>query len=82
MKIWKLISLLLLAAFLVACDDDVINKNPADGCTKDYIDNPEKKYALTFDEEEEFLIRISMRPRMKRYYPMYAIILKTGLRIS
>lgn len=66
----------------LACDDNVILKNPADGCTKDYSTELEKKYALTFDEEEEFLERIRNRPRMKRYYPMYNIILKTGLRIS
>ena len=32
----------------------VILKNPADGCTKDYSTELEKKYALTFDEEKEF----------------------------
>ncbi len=78
----KIIHKIIRPSLQLACDDDVISKNPADGCTKDYIDNPEKKFALTFDEEEEFLIRITLRPRMKRYYPMYAIILKTGLRIS
>ena len=78
----KIIHKIIHPALQLACDDDVIPKNPADGCTKDYIDNPEKKFALTFEEEEEFLTRITMRPRMKRYYPMYAIILKTGLRIS
>ena len=66
----------------LACDDNVILKNPADGCTKDYSTELEKKYALTFDEEKEFLERIKNRHRMKRYYPMYAIILETGLRIS
>ena len=78
----KIIHKIIHPALQLACDDDVIPKNPADGCTKDYIDNPEKKFALTFEEEKEFLTRITMRPRMKRYYPMYAIILKTGLRIS
>lgn len=66
----------------LACDDNVILKNPADGCTKDYSTELEKKYALAFDEEKEFLERIKNRPRMKRYYPMYAVILETGLRIS
>ncbi|NDO48489.1 tyrosine-type recombinase/integrase [Lachnospiraceae bacterium MD335] len=78
----KIIHKIIRPSLQLACDDDVISKNPADGCTKDYTDNPEKKYALTFEEEEEFLTRIVMRPRMKRYYPMYAIILKTGMRIS
>lgn len=66
----------------LACDDNTILKNPAEGCIKEYATQLEKKYALTFDEEKEFLDRIKNRPRMKRYYPMYAIILETGLRIS
>lgn len=30
---------------------------------------------LTFEEEKEFLDRIKVRPRMTRYYPMYAIMI-------
>lgn len=78
----KIIQKIIRPALQLACDDDVILKNPADGCMKDYTEAVEKKYALTFDEEQEFLDRIKSRPRMKRYYPMYAILLQTGLRIS
>lgn len=78
----KILHKIIRPALQLACDDNVILKNPADGCTKDYTTEIEKKYALTFNEEKEFLERIQNRPRMKRYYPMYAIILKTGLRIS
>ncbi len=78
----KILQRIIRPALQLACDDNVILKNPAEGCTKDYSTELEKKYALTFDEEKEFLERIQNRPRMKRYYPMYAIMLKTGLRIS
>ena len=78
----KIAQRIIRPALQLAYDDNVILKNPADGCTKDYSTELEKKYALTFDEEKEFLERIQNRPRMKRYYPMYAIMLKTGLRIS
>ena len=78
----KILQKIIRPALQLACDDNVILKNPADGCTKDYSTDLEKKYALTFDEEKEFLERIQNRPRMKRYYPMYAIMLKTGLRVS
>lgn len=78
----KIIHKIIRPALQLACDDNVIVKNPADGCTKEYTEELEKKYALSFDEEKEFLDRIKARPRMKRYYPMYAILLKTGLRIS
>lgn len=78
----KILHKIIRPALQLAFDDGVILKNPADGCTKDYADDIEKKYALTFDEEREFLDRVNDRPRMKKYYPMYAIMLKTGLRIS
>lgn len=78
----KIIHKIIHPALQLACDDNVIIKNPSDGCTKEYVEDIEKKYALTFEEEKEFLERINIRPRMKRYYPMYAIMLQTGLRIS
>lgn len=78
----KIIHKIIRPSLQLACDDNVIVKNPADGCTKEYTEEMEKKYALTFDEEKEFLDRIKARPRMTRYYPMYAILIKTGLRIS
>lgn len=78
----KILHKIIHPALQLACDDGIIIKNPADGCTKEYSEDVEKKYALTFSEEKEFLDRIALKPRMKRYYPMYAIMLKTGLRIS
>ncbi|MBR1865732.1 MAG: site-specific integrase [Lachnospiraceae bacterium] len=78
----KILQRLIRPALQLACDDNIILKNPSDGCTKDYPTEFEKKYALTFAEEKEFLDRVQNRPRMKRYYPMYAIMLKTGMRIS
>lgn len=78
----KIIHKIIHPAFQLACDDNVIAKNPADDCMKDYTEEIEKKYALTVEEEKEFLDRIKLRSRMKRYYPMYAIMMKTGLRIS
>ena len=78
----KIIHKIIHPAFQLACDDSVIVKNPADDCMKDYTEETEKKYALTMEEEQEFFDRIKLRKRMKRYYPMYAIMIKTGLRIS
>lgn len=78
----KILQKIIRPTLQLACDDGIIFRNPANGCTKDYAESEEKKYALTISEELEFLNRIQERPRMKRYYPMYAILLKTGLRIS
>ena len=78
----KILHKIIRPSLQLACDDNVIIKNPADGCTKEYPEELEKKYALTFDEEKEFFDRINLKPRMKRYYLLYAIMLYTGLRIS
>lgn len=78
----KIVHKIIHPALQLACDDNIILKNPSHGCTKEYTDELEKKYALTIEEEQEFLDRVLLRPRMKRYYPMYAIMMKVGLRIS
>ena len=78
----KILHKIIHPALDLACDDNIIGKNPSDGCTKEYAEGEEKKYALAPEEETEFLERIRLRPKMKRYYPLYAILLKTGLRIS
>lgn len=78
----KILNKIIRPALELACDDNIIYKNPCNGCMREYTDEVEKKYALTPEQEQEFLERIVNRPRMKRYYPMYAIMLKTGLRIS
>ena len=69
-------------ALELAVDDDMILKNPSDKCLKNYPVSKDVKYALTFDEEKEFFSRILSRPRMKRYYTFYALLIKMGLRIS
>ena len=78
----KIVHKIIRPALQLACDDNIIFKNPADGCTKEYAEDTEKKYALSFAEEAEFLERMRIRPKMSRYYPMYAIMFHTGLRIS
>ena len=78
----KILHKIIFPALQLACDDNIIVKNPANGCMKEYSEDMEKKYALTFEEEIEFLERVKTRPRMLRYYPMYAIMLNTGLRVS
>lgn len=78
----QILNKIIHPALELAVDDDIIRKNPSKGCIKDYYDEPEKKYALTFEQETEFFQRIKDNKRMKRYYPLYAILLATGLRIS
>ena len=66
----------------LAVDDCLIHKNPADGCLKEYPEDSEEKYALSLQEEKEFLDRLEIRSDLKQYYPFYAIMLRTGLRIG
>lgn len=69
-------------ALELAVDDDIIRKNPAKGTMKEYSVEDEVKYALTPEQENELLARISTRPRMKRHYPLIATMLYTGMRIG
>lgn len=69
-------------ALQLAVDDDIIRKNPVDGCMKEYKQESEIKYALSPEEEQEFLERILLRPRMRHLYPFFAIMLCTGMRIG
>lgn len=69
-------------ALELAVDDKIIISNPSKGCMKEYSKEGEKKYALTLEQEEEFLQRILMRKYIKKQYPFYGIMLQTGLRIS
>lgn len=78
----KILHKIIRPALQLACDNNIVLKNYADGCTKDYQDVIEKKFALTLEEEQEFLARVKERPRMRRYHSFYALLLKTGLRIS
>ncbi|MDE7299485.1 MAG: site-specific integrase, partial [Lachnospiraceae bacterium] len=78
----KIIHKIIHPALQLACDDSIIFKKSSDNCTKDYQENMEKKYSLTIEEEKEFLERIKMGKRVRLYYPMFAIMLCTGARIS
>ena len=78
----KILQKIIRPAFQLACDDNIIFKNPSDGCLNGYTDDPEKRYALTYAEESEFLQRIKLSPHTQKYYPMYAVFLLTGLRMG
>ena len=69
-------------ALELAVDDDVIRKNPSNGCLKNYPTEQEVKYALTFDEENELLERLSLCGRSAMYKPLICVLLYTGMRIG
>ena len=69
-------------ALQLAVDSDILLKNPANECLKDYPVEKEVKYALSFDQENEFLSRFDICPNAYVYKSIAGLLLYTGLRIS
>lgn len=72
----------LLPAFQLAVDDDLIRKNPCKGCIKDYPRKDTSKTALTKDEQIVLLDYVKNSNTYKRYYALIAFMLSTGCRVS
>lgn len=70
-------------AFEMAVADDLIRKNPCSGVMSK-IEKTEtvKKKAMTIDEQKCFLKFLSESERYKAYFPLYTILLGTGMRIG
>ena len=76
----KILFKVINPALTLAVEDNLIFKNPATGCLKNYHDEQEKKYALSYEQEIEFLERVKIkRPYM---YCLFNIMLSTGLRVG
>ena len=75
---------LLYPAFQLAVDDSTIRLNPCKNCMKEYVrgsmDSP--RIALTKEQQKKLLSFVKNNNIYKRYYPMFATVLCTGLRIS
>lgn len=78
----KILQKIISPTLQLAVDDELLLKNPCSGCMKDYKDDTTKKYALSFDQENEFLNRVKNHYIAKKNYNLYAILLNTGMRIS
>jgi site-specific recombinase XerD len=71
------------AAFQMAVDDDLLNKNPFDFQLKTVIANDsETREAITAKQEQSFLDFIKNDTHYCKYYDGIFILFKTGLRIS
>lgn len=75
---------LLFPAFQLAVDDDLIRKNPCNGCMKDYVQGSmsSTKKPLSKFEQDELLNFIRNNNFYSPYYPMFVFMLGTGCRIS
>lgn len=78
----QIIHKVLHPALQLAVDDDLLHKNPSDACMKSLSDDRDTKYALSIEESKEFLNRVKQIKRTERYYPLFSILLKSGIRIG
>lgn len=72
--------------FGLAVDDDYIRRNPTDNVLKElmqaYTVRSEKRRALTKDEQDLFLSFLRKSPEYRHWYPIFAIMIGTGLRVG
>lgn len=70
-------------AFQMACNEDVIRKNPFDFKITDVVpNNSKKREALTEDEQIEWLSFIKNDKTYCKYYDEFVVLLNTGMRVS
>lgn len=75
---------ILFPAFQMAVDNDIIRKNPCNGCMKEYTRGSmsSTKYPLTKEEQNNLLIFTKTDTIYSQYYPLLVFMLGTGCRIS
>ena len=73
----------LRPAFQMACNEDVIRKNPFDFKLSDTIQNDsQKRMALTEEQQKEWLDFIKSDTTYRKYYDEFVVLLNTGMRVS
>lgn len=86
----RLMHMILHQLFDIAIDEDIINKNPCNNALKEiratFKDRNElkrrEKEPLTKEQENAFLDFVKNDGYYNKYYPLFATMLKTGMRIS
>ncbi len=72
--------------FDLAVDDGYIRINPSDGMLKELKQSHnfevEKRKALTKDEEKLFIDFLKNHPQYNHWYPVFAVMLGTGMRVG
>ena len=80
------INAILSQVFTIAVKDNLIRRNPADGVmvevSKRLDEEPEKKRALTVDQQAEFLNYVYNDRHYRIYGPLFTTLLGTGMRIG
>lgn len=74
---------ILKSAFQMACDEDILSKNPCNfRLSSVIVKNTKKRCALTPEEQERFLKFIKEDDRYYRHYDTVVFMIETGLRIG
>ena len=77
---------ILHQCFNMAVDDNIIRINPTEnmlkGLKKAHNFTMEKRKALTKDEQELFISFLRTNPQYNHWYPIFAIMLGTGMRVG
>ena len=72
--------------FQLAVDDDYIRNNPTDNVLKElkksHVFQTEKRRALTKEEQDLFLNYLRNNHQYNHWYPLFAVMLGTGLRVG
>lgn len=77
---------LLHPTFQLAVRDDIIRKNPTDGVMREIKKKAGKnkgvRHALTIEQQRAFTEFIAIHPVYYRWYPIFTVLLGTGMRIG
>ena len=72
--------------FQVAVDDGFIRQNPTDNMMRElklvYGDDSEKREALSIPQQKLFIDYMLRTPRYRHWYPIFFIMLNTGMRVG
>lgn len=70
-------------AFQMACDEDIIRKNPSDFPLAGVVVNDsQKRIALSQEQQETFMTFVKEDDHYCRYYDEFNVLLGTGMRVS
>ena len=74
---------ILKSAFQMACEEDILTKNPCNfKLSSVIVKNIKKRCALTPEDQKRFLDFVQEDPRYYKHYDTFVFMLETGLRIG
>ncbi len=71
---------MIMPVMEMALDNDIIRKNPARGCMKEYNTKNKKKESLTAAEQQAFIEYVRQSRRYNVYLPLFTVMFSTACR--